>query len=94
MSSLGRRTTAGQRRSTWFRWRATQRFRSCRRAPELSLGSLPLVVLRRLPNFFIVDGSSLVTGRRNRPTMTIQALASRAAVHVVRSATNGEVKGG
>jgi len=30
-------------------------------------------------NLFIVDGSSLVTGGRNHPTMTIQALAFRAA---------------
>ena len=28
-----------------------------------------------VPNLFIVDGSNLVTGGRNHPTMTIQALA-------------------
>jgi len=33
----------------------------------------------------------LVTGGRNHPTMTIQALAFRAAEHLVRSARAGEV---
>jgi choline dehydrogenase-like flavoprotein len=42
-----------------------------------------------VPNLFIVDGSSLVTGGRNHPTMTIQALAFRAAEHIVRAAKNG-----
>jgi choline dehydrogenase-like flavoprotein len=42
-------------------------------------------------NLFIVDGSSLVTGGRNHPTMTIQALAFRAAEHLVRSARAGDV---
>jgi choline dehydrogenase-like flavoprotein len=32
-----------------------------------------------IPNLFIVDGSSLVTSTRGQPTMTIQALAFRAA---------------
>jgi len=44
-----------------------------------------------VPNLFIVDGSNLVTGGRNHPTMTIQALAFRAAEHLVRSARAGEV---
>ena len=44
-----------------------------------------------VPNLFIVDGSNLVTGGRNHPTMTIQALAFRAAEHLVRSAKAGEV---
>ena len=35
-----------------------------------------------VPNLFIVDGSNLVTGGRNHPTMTIQALAFRAADHI------------
>jgi choline dehydrogenase-like flavoprotein len=42
-------------------------------------------------NLYIVDGSNLVTGGRNHPTMTIQALAFRAAEHLVRSAGAGEV---
>jgi choline dehydrogenase-like flavoprotein len=44
-----------------------------------------------VPNLFIVDGSSLVTGGRNHPTMTIQALAFRAAEHIVRAAKNGSL---
>ena len=32
-----------------------------------------------LPNLFICDGSSFVTSGRGQPTMTIQALAFRAA---------------
>jgi choline dehydrogenase-like flavoprotein len=42
-----------------------------------------------VPNLFIVDGSTLVTGGRNHPTMTIQALAFRAADHITRAARNG-----
>jgi choline dehydrogenase-like flavoprotein len=45
-----------------------------------------------VPNLFIVDGSNLVTGGRNHPTMTISALAYRAADHLVRAAKNGDVK--
>jgi choline dehydrogenase-like flavoprotein len=41
-----------------------------------------------VPNLFIVDGSNLVTGGRNHPTMTIQALAFRAAEHMIRAAKN------
>jgi choline dehydrogenase-like flavoprotein len=44
-----------------------------------------------VPNLFIVDGSNLVTGGRNHPTMTIQALAFRASEHLIKSAKNGEV---
>jgi len=44
-----------------------------------------------VPNLFVVDGSSFVTGGRNHPTMTIQALAFRAAEHLVRAARAGEV---
>jgi choline dehydrogenase-like flavoprotein len=44
-----------------------------------------------VPNLFIVDGSNFVTGGRNHPTMTIQALAFRAAEHLVRAARAGEV---
>jgi choline dehydrogenase-like flavoprotein len=42
-----------------------------------------------VPNLFIVDGSTLVTGGRNHPTMTIQALAFRAADRIVKAARNG-----
>src|SRR5580700_5292452 len=44
-----------------------------------------------VPNLFIVDGSSFVTGGRNHPTMTISALAYRAADHLVRAARAGNV---
>ncbi|CAN5922979.1 hypothetical protein BH11GEM2_BH11GEM2_11160 [soil metagenome] len=37
-------------------------------------------------NLFIVDGSSFVTSGRGQPTMTIQALAFRAADHIARFA--------
>ena len=42
-------------------------------------------------NLFICDGSSLVTSGRGQPTMTIQALAFRAADHIARFARAGEV---
>ncbi|MGH8481833.1 MAG: GMC family oxidoreductase [Nevskiaceae bacterium] len=42
-------------------------------------------------NLFIVDGSSFVTSGRGQPTMTIQALAFRAAGHIARFAKNGEI---
>jgi choline dehydrogenase-like flavoprotein len=42
-----------------------------------------------VPNLFIVDGSNLTTGGRNHPTMTIQALAFRAAEHIVKAAKAG-----
>jgi choline dehydrogenase-like flavoprotein len=44
-----------------------------------------------VPNLFIVDGSSFVTSGRNQPTCTIQALAYRAADHIVRMAKSGEI---
>src|SRR3984885_179587 len=44
-----------------------------------------------VPNLFIVDGSNFVTGGRNHPTMTIQALAYRAAEHLIRAARGGRV---
>ena len=44
-----------------------------------------------VPNLFIVDGSNLVTGGRNHPTMTIQALAFRAADHIIRAAKTGSI---
>lgn len=42
-------------------------------------------------NLFIVDGSSFVTSGRGQPTMTIQALAFRAAEHIARFARQGEI---
>ena len=45
-----------------------------------------------VPNLYIVDGSNFVSGGRNHPTMTIQALAFRAAEHVIRSAKSGRVR--
>jgi len=42
-------------------------------------------------NLFICDGSSLVTGGRGQPTMTIQALAFRAADRITELARSGEV---
>ena len=44
-----------------------------------------------VPNLFICDGSSLVTSGRGQPTMTIQALAFRAADHITEFARNGEI---
>lgn len=44
-----------------------------------------------VPNLFVVDGSSFVTGGRGQPTLTIQALAFRAAEHLVAAAKRGEV---
>jgi choline dehydrogenase-like flavoprotein len=45
-----------------------------------------------VPNLTIVDGSSFVTGGRNHPTMTIQALAFRAAEHLIKEAKNGSLR--
>lgn len=42
-------------------------------------------------NLFIVDGSSFVTGGRGQPTLTIQALAFRAADHIGQFARKGEI---
>jgi choline dehydrogenase-like flavoprotein len=42
-------------------------------------------------NLFICDGSSFVTSGRGQPTMTIQALAFRAAEHIGRSAKRGKI---
>ncbi len=47
-----------------------------------------------VPNLFVVDGSNLVTGGRNHPTMTIQALAFRAADHLIQAARTGDLAGG
>jgi hypothetical protein len=42
-----------------------------------------------VPNLILVDGSSFVTSGRGQPTMTIQALAFRAAEHVGAMAKGG-----
>ena len=47
-----------------------------------------------VPNLFLVDGSSFVTGGRGQPTMTIQALAFRAAEHAAAMARRGELGAG
>ncbi len=44
-----------------------------------------------VPNLFLVDGSSFVTSGRGQPTMTIQALAFRAADQMIRLARAGEL---
>ena len=44
-----------------------------------------------VPNLFMCDGSSLVTSGRGQPTMTIQALAFRAADHITEFAQRGEI---
>jgi len=44
-----------------------------------------------VPNLFICDGSSLVTSGRGQPTMTIQALAFRAAKHMASAARRGGI---
>ncbi len=44
-----------------------------------------------VPNLFLCDGSSFVTSGRGQPTMTIQALAFRAAEHIARFAHNNEI---
>ena len=44
-----------------------------------------------VPNLFICDGSSFVTSGRGQPTMTIQALAFRAADHIARFARSSEI---
>jgi choline dehydrogenase-like flavoprotein len=44
-----------------------------------------------VPNLFICDGSSMVTSGRGQPTMTIMALAFRAAHHIAAFAQRGEI---
>jgi choline dehydrogenase-like flavoprotein len=44
-----------------------------------------------VPNLFICDGSSMVTSGRGQPTMTIMALAFRAAQHIAEFARRGEI---
>jgi choline dehydrogenase-like flavoprotein len=44
-----------------------------------------------VPNLFICDGSSMVSSGRGQPTMTIMALAFRAAEHIAAFARRGEI---
>jgi len=44
-----------------------------------------------VPNLFLCDGSSLVTSGRGQPTMTIQALAYRAADRITALAKHGDL---
>ena len=44
-----------------------------------------------IPNLFLCDGSSMVTSGRGQPTMTIMALAFRAAEHISAAAKNNEI---
>lgn len=44
-----------------------------------------------VPNLFICDGSSMVTSGRGQPTMTIMALAFRAAHHIKAAASAGGI---
>ena len=44
-----------------------------------------------VPNLFIVVGSSLVTGGRGQPTMTIMALAFRAGARISKLAKSGKI---
>ncbi len=44
-----------------------------------------------VPNLFICDGSTLVTSGRGQPTMTIMALAFRAAEMINNAARRNEI---
>jgi choline dehydrogenase-like flavoprotein len=44
-----------------------------------------------VPNLFLCDGSSFVTSGRGQPTMTIEALAFRAADRIGAAARRGEI---
>ena len=44
-----------------------------------------------VPNLFLCDGSSFVTSGRGQPTMTIQALAFRAAENIAGFARRNEI---
>lgn len=46
-----------------------------------------------VPNLFLCDGSSFVTSGRGQPTMTIQALAFRAADRITALAKRGDIHG-
>ena len=42
-------------------------------------------------NLFICDGSSMVTSGRGQPTMTIMAMAFRAAEHITAAANDNDI---
>jgi choline dehydrogenase-like flavoprotein len=42
-------------------------------------------------NLFVCDGSSMVTSGRGQPTMTIMALAFRAAEHIAAAVRANEI---
>jgi len=44
-----------------------------------------------IPNLFLCDGSSFATSGRGQPTMTIMALAFRAAEQLAAVARNNEI---
>jgi choline dehydrogenase-like flavoprotein len=44
-----------------------------------------------VPNLFICDGGSMVTSGRGQPTMTIMALAFRAADHIKAAASTSNI---
>jgi choline dehydrogenase-like flavoprotein len=44
-----------------------------------------------IPNLFVCDGSSMVTSGRGQPTLTIQALAFRAAEYIAGFARRNEI---
>ena len=44
-----------------------------------------------VPNLFMVDGSSMVSSSRGQPTMTIMALAFRAADNIIQAARRGDI---
>jgi len=44
-----------------------------------------------VPNLFMCDGSTLVTSGRGQPTMTIMALAFRAAEMINNAARRNEI---
>ena len=44
-----------------------------------------------ISNLFICDGSSMVTSGRGQPTMTIMALAFRAAEKIITAAKNNDI---
>ena len=44
-----------------------------------------------VPNLFMIDGSCFVTSARQQPTCTIQALAFRAAEHMIEQARKGDI---
>lgn len=44
-----------------------------------------------IPNLFLCDGSSMVTSGRGQPTMTIMAMAFRAAEHIAAAARNNDI---